>query len=428
MIEKKKKIKNTTELRTSAEERLISKKTVLEKVSDVDIRKLIHELQVHQIELEIQNEELRRIHQELEESRNKYVDLFDFAPIGYLTFDENGKIIEANLTATDQLAIEREYLINKSFYRCINFEDRDIFYQHLQKVFKSKTSSMCEIRLKGRGKEFYAQLNIMMIQGSNDNCSCRTSIIDITKRKKAEEELIKYHEHLEELVEGRTAALQMANEELLKAIAERNLAEKAIRKSEEKYRTLYESCKDGIIYTDIEGNILDVNQAYLDMLSYSKNEMKNITHKQLTPQKWHEMEKNIIENQVLAKGYSDEYEKEYIRKNSTIFPISIKMWLIRNERGNPVGMWGIARDITKHKKAEEELKRLNEEQKYHLTQLESKNKDLEIFSHSVSGNLKAPLNLISRYSNILLENYAGNLSDKGKQLLNIIRKNTHTLD
>ena len=136
--------------------------------------------------------------------------------------------------------------------------------------------------------------------------------------------------------------------------------EEALRKSEEKYRTLYESSVDGIISTDMKGQILDANQAYLDMLGYSKDELRRLTHQQLTPLKWHECEADIVKNQILARGYSDEYEKEYIRKDGTAFPISIRVWLVKNEQGPPVEMWGIVRDITAHKRAEEELRRSEE--------------------------------------------------------------------
>jgi len=136
--------------------------------------------------------------------------------------------------------------------------------------------------------------------------------------------------------------------------------EEALRKSEEKYRTLYESSVDGIISTDMRAQILDVNQACLDMLGYSKDELRRLTHRQLTPRKWHESEADIVKNQILARGYSDEYEKEYIRKDGTAFPISIRIWLVKNEQGQPVGMWGIVRDITEHKRAEEELRKSEE--------------------------------------------------------------------
>ena len=143
-----------------------------------------------------------------------------------------------------------------------------------------------------------------------------------------------------------------------KDITERKEAEKALLRSERKYRDLFESSKDGIIMTDIKGNILDANKAYLDMLGYEKDEILKLTIQQLTPEKWHEMEKEIIENQLLTRGYSDEYEKEYIRKDGTIFPISIKVWLVKDDHGQPIGEWGFIRDITERKRVEEKSVRL----------------------------------------------------------------------
>ena len=133
--------------------------------------------------------------------------------------------------------------------------------------------------------------------------------------------------------------------------------------SEEKYRTLFESSKDGIIFTSMEGKILNCNQAYLDMLGYTLEEIKEFTYQQLTPEKWHEMESTIVTNQFTTRGYSDEYEKEYIKKDGTIFPISIKGWLIEDEKGKPIGMWGFIRNVSERKKVEYKLKESEENYK-----------------------------------------------------------------
>ena len=134
-------------------------------------------------------------------------------------------------------------------------------------------------------------------------------------------------------------------------------AEETLRKSEEKYRSLYESSRDGIVSADMKGQILDVNQAYLDMLGYSKDELRKLAYQQLTPLKWHESDADIMKNQVLARGYSNVFEKEFIRKDGTIFPISIRVWLMKNEQEQPVGTWAIVRDITEHKRVEAELRK-----------------------------------------------------------------------
>ena len=142
-------------------------------------------------------------------------------------------------------------------------------------------------------------------------------------------------------------------------ISARKRAEKALKKSEEKYRNLYESSKDGIITADNEGNILDMNQACLEMLGYSKDEVCRMTLSELTPSLWHQAERDILEEQILKRGYSDEYEKEFIKKDGTVFPVSMRLWLINNEQGKEMGMWGIARDITERKRLEQKLHKLS---------------------------------------------------------------------
>ena len=139
------------------------------------------------------------------------------------------------------------------------------------------------------------------------------------------------------------------------------MAEEEIRESERKYRELFETIKDGVVATDLEGKILECNQAFLDMLKYSAAEIRKKRYQEITPKKWHKMEDRIVAKQVKARGYSDEYEKEYIKKDGTVFPISIRVWLKKDREGKPVGMWAIVRDITERKKAEEALRKSEEE-------------------------------------------------------------------
>ncbi|GAF93771.1 unnamed protein product, partial [marine sediment metagenome] len=128
------------------------------------------------------------------------------------------------------------------------------------------------------------------------------------------------------------------------------------------YHTLFDSNKDGVIYTDLNGKILDANKAYLDLFGYTLEEIKEFTYQQLTPKKWHKLEEDIVKNQIKARGYPDEYEKEYIKKDGTIFPISIRVWLNKDKQDKPLGMWGIARDISVRKQMENALRQ--SEQKY----------------------------------------------------------------
>ncbi|MGR3319372.1 MAG: ATP-binding protein [Candidatus Anammoxibacter sp.] len=179
-----------TDLRGKAEEKLKPESVAVDNLSDEEARKLAHELQVHQIELEIQNEELRKAQILIEESRSEYTDLYDFAPVGYLTFNIDRKIVKSNLTITGMLGEERVNLNNKTFYRHIVKDDADIFHLHLQKIFRSKEKERCELRLKRRNDSlFYAQLNSIYVKDLEGNEFCRTSMIDITERKESEENI-----------------------------------------------------------------------------------------------------------------------------------------------------------------------------------------------------------------------------------------------
>ncbi|MEW6053176.1 MAG: PAS domain S-box protein [Nitrospirota bacterium] len=221
--------KNPSELRKRAEEKLKSQTAQHGVMSDSDTQQLIHELQVHQIELEMQNDELRKAQAELEESRRRYSDLYDFAPVGYFTFDKNGLILEVNLTAASELGVKRSLLIDKPFRTYIPIEDKNIFDLHLQQVFKGEDRRTCEIRLRRKAGEFYAQLESIMINDSYHNNVCRTSVIDISERKKAEEALRKAHDELEIKVKERTADLTIVNEALLNEIALRKGSENQVR-------------------------------------------------------------------------------------------------------------------------------------------------------------------------------------------------------
>ncbi|MCK5616840.1 PAS domain S-box protein, partial [Candidatus Pacearchaeota archaeon] len=145
--------------------------------------------------------------------------------------------------------------------------------------------------------------------------------------------------------------------DLKKSEIEFKQTEEKLRESEERYRGLYESSIDGIASSDMEGNFVGCNQAYADMLGYTQEELFNLSYKDITPSKWYYVDAQIVAGKILQRGYSDEWEKEYIRKDGTIFPASVRVWLIKDKEGNPTGMWDIIRDITERKQAEQELHR-----------------------------------------------------------------------
>jgi two-component system, cell cycle sensor histidine kinase and response regulator CckA len=163
----------------------------LSEMSSEEKSSLIHELCVHQIELKMQNEELRRIQGELEQTRDRYSHLYDFAPTGYFTGTEKGIITEANLTLASMLETERSALIGKSFTHFILQDDQDIYYKHRQRLMETEAPQTCELRLvKKKGHDFYARLECMVITNKGDDLKqTRAVISDISQQKELESQL-----------------------------------------------------------------------------------------------------------------------------------------------------------------------------------------------------------------------------------------------
>ena len=176
------------ELRRKAEGRLRATKRDVAAMPIKDVQQLIHELQVHQIELEMQNEELRRTQGELTAARDRYVDLHDSSPVGYLTLDGHGKIVEANLRAETLLGVTRKGLIRQPLSWFIAAADGDIFHRYLREVLKTGTRQTCEVQLRGEtGASHWVYLESFVVRGEPSPIThWRVALLDITDRKRAE--------------------------------------------------------------------------------------------------------------------------------------------------------------------------------------------------------------------------------------------------
>ena len=230
-------------LRKRAEKILSQRPQDLRKIPVEDIKRLIHELDVYQIELDMQNDELRKAQAEIEQSRAKYVDLYDFAPIGYFTFDQKGMILEANLASAKLLDVERSLLLRDPFIRFVSPEFRSTFHLHLERVFSTGTKETCELKLINKGgNSFYVSLESISSKDSEGrSIQCRSAISDITGRKHAEGELQKAHDELEIRVQERTEELVSVNKALEIEITERKQAEEALRQRTFELQELTES-------------------------------------------------------------------------------------------------------------------------------------------------------------------------------------------
>ena len=171
---------------------LNSDTALIENLSDEEVRNLAHELQVHQIELEMQNDELRKSQQALEESRDEYTDLYDFAPVGYVTVGEGKLILEANLRLASMLDMERGFLIKKLLSKFMTRESADKYYLCSKAAFETGEHVTCEVEMvKKDDTTFYAQLECAFVPEEDGNPErCRITISDITERKEMEEAIL----------------------------------------------------------------------------------------------------------------------------------------------------------------------------------------------------------------------------------------------
>ncbi len=161
-----------------------------EALSPEATRQMLHELHVHQIELEMQNEELRRAQVELDAARARYFDLYDLAPVGYCILSEKGLIQQANLTAATLLGVARGALVKQPISRFILMEDQDAYYLLRKQVFETGAAQACELKLSNTdGTVFWAHLAATLAQDAEGAPVCRVALSDITERKQLEDQI-----------------------------------------------------------------------------------------------------------------------------------------------------------------------------------------------------------------------------------------------
>lgn len=186
--------------------------------------KMLHELQVHQIELEMQNEELLRARDELDATRARYFDLYDRAPVGYCTLNESGLILEANLRACSLLGTARAALIRQPIFRFILNEDQDVFYLHRQRIIESGKQQRCELRMaRPDGTHLWMLLESAAARGEGEAKTLRVVLSDISERKQFEAELIAARQAAENATLAKSRFLAAASHDLRQPIQAINL-------------------------------------------------------------------------------------------------------------------------------------------------------------------------------------------------------------
>jgi PAS domain S-box-containing protein len=317
--------RKTADLRAKAERRLAQRSKDLRKIPPEDVQGLLHELKVQQVELEMQNDELRKAQEEIEESRSRFVDLFDFAPIPYFTFDRNGMTIEVNFRGAELLGSERAGLIGKPFTYFVVPGDRDKFRKHKNGTLRLTSRQRCQLQVT-RKDGTVLDVVLESIAGkdpSGEVTQVRSALWDVTE---------------------------------LSASKGKIRAEQAFRE------TLENSIRLGLAAFDYEGRITYANPAFCRMVGWSREEL--IGTKPPFPY-WPQEERKVITDAFLEvfshQKTSPEYELRLQHRNGRRFDSLVIFSELVDMEGESLGWLASFGDITERKKREEEIRRLNRE-------------------------------------------------------------------
>lgn len=364
-----------TELRRRAEDQLKGRLPVRSTDLDADREHLIHEMDVRQAELEIQNEELKRLRDEAEELAAKYMDIYDFAPIGYVTLNPEGVIVQANLTAASMIGKLRADLIGRPFLSWIDPASGPGFWEFLKKVFRSAATETFEAPIC-LPDQAYRQVQ-MEASLSPASSECRLALIDVTARRKAEE---------------------------------------AVREKDLQYRDLVQYAASAIIRWRRDGIITFFNEYAQNFFGYRPEEIIGKPMQILLPRDGTAEPSTLIANILEHPEHYQTHINENVRADGS------RVWMnwtnrpIRDPNGRISEILAVGSDITAVKEAEELLLARQK-------QLEDVNRELESFSYSISHDLQTPLRAIDGFSRMILRHHGGNFDEETQREFDIIRAN-----
>jgi PAS domain S-box-containing protein len=329
-----------SDLRRRAEAQLETEAITPENLSPAQAARLIHELRVHQIELEMQNDELRLSQARLEESRSKYADLYDFAPVGYLTLDGAGKIVEANLTAATLLGVERSKLLNRFLAHFLAEADRRVFRQLMSNGLHQQERRGDFHLQDGNGGTRVMLLDILFHQDAEGRERARISLTDITELKRTQEELRLHQEELEKLVAERTTELHELNEQLQEA--------------NDNLEALFRAAPLAIGVLDDQGRLIKVNPASERIFGWSQAEVQGHLPPSIPPEA--PEESLALIQQVLQGNSLLGVELKQQRQDHTCIDVSLSTAPLHDQEGRVRGFVALAEDITQRKHLEESLR------------------------------------------------------------------------
>ena len=303
-------------LRTGAEETLRGNPSDMEDISALspeEIQRLVHELRLHQIMLEMQNEELREAQIKLEELKDRYLGLYDFAPVGLCTFNDKGLILDANLTAVGLLGVDRKTLIKKPFSHFVCKSSGMLTTCFFNRSLRAIKADLRNQAARKDGTHFYAQLESVAVQDESGRFNrCRTILSDITEQKQAEAWL---------------------------------------RESEEKYRNLVETLSDVVFEVDRQGVITYCSPVVQHVLGYEPEDLMGRHHAEFV----HSRDRDLLIKRFseLMQGIVHPLEYRMMTKSGEV------RWVQSHTRpvmkGNTTRSTWDSADITERKKEQAAL-------------------------------------------------------------------------
>ncbi len=301
-------------LRKDAEKQIDPHDEEFDNLSKLDLQELVHDLRVHQIELEMQNEEMRRVQEDLIKARNKYMELYNSAPAGYFTIDKNGLILDVNVTGLDLLQAERTHILGRPLSQFLIEEHVSLFHYHHKQILTGSTGKVFELEMvKQDDHHFYAQLHGIRVQEEGKKPRYRLIISNITEKREA----------------------QLMRERL---------------------NSIIESTTDFIGMADKDGNFLYVNQAGKNMMEFEDD--VDVTQTQIT-----DYHPEPVADYILNQGIPKSIEHGVWQAETTIrtchgkeIPVSQVFICHKNSIGKIDLFSTIIRDISEQKKLETQLR------------------------------------------------------------------------
>ncbi|MEI8326238.1 MAG: EAL domain-containing protein [Betaproteobacteria bacterium] len=275
----------------------------------------LQELQIHEIELEMQNEELRRAQASLDHERARYADLYDLAPVGYCSLDADGLIGQCNFQAAAMLGLPRHKLVGQRIYRFILPKDQDIFYLLRSQIDKTGQAQPGELRMvKGDGKPFWVSMAANATRDEADSTVLRVVLSDISERKQAEESL--------------------------RLVA-----------------SVFTHTREGIMIASVDGRIIEVNDAFTRITGYGRAEAIGANPRLLNSGRQEKAFFAQMWRDLMEKGhwYGEVWNR---RKNGEIYPQFQTISAVRDQQGKVAQYVALFSDITLIKEQERQLEHI----------------------------------------------------------------------